>query len=85
MKKPQNGQITAKFATVNDVQSISDKDLQNEYLRRYFLISGSTISSFGQAALHLRPFFNDNPDREKFLCLFLSGTNKIIGEVECLF
>jgi len=67
-----------------NLSSISDHELQSEYVKRFTLKAGDRITSADDLVCHLRPFFSDDPYKEKFVCVFLNGRNQVI-ETETLF
>ena len=66
------------------LSKISDKDLHQEYIKRFTLPTGDIVSSSKQVVLHLRPYFAKEPDREKLVVVYLSSRNGLIG-TELLF
>lgn len=75
---PHNTQITHETPLKTNVHTISDNDLYTEYVKRFTLHAGDTISSSKQAALHIRPYFQKDPLREKLFTLYLNGRNQVI-------
>jgi len=67
-----------------NLSSISDHELQSEYVKRFTLKAGDRITSANDLVLHLRPFFSNDLYREKFVCVFLNGRNQVIA-TETLF
>ena len=59
--------------------SISDSELQEEYVKRFTRTSGEQLRSPRESADHLRSIFADHPaDQEHFAVVYLDGQNKII-------
>ena len=67
-----------------NLSMVSDTDLQSEYIKRFTLKAGDRIACADDLVCHLRPYFSDDPYREKFVCIFLNGRNQIIA-TETLF
>ena len=67
-----------------NLSKISDNDLKKEYYRRFTLQHNETINASELAANHARAQFQDNIDREQFLCIFLNDRNRVIKS-EILF
>lgn len=63
---------------------VSDTELENEYRRRFFLKAGDQINSGESAAKHLTAMLTEDPSRESFAVMYLSGSNKLITS-EILF
>ena len=63
---------------------VSDTDLQSEYIKRFTLNAGDHLACADDVVLHLRPYFSEDPFREKFVCIFLNGRNQVIA-TETLF
>ena len=61
-----------------NLNQISDGQLTSEYVKRFNLQSGETISDIDTAVAHLRPYFSD-PLREMFVVIFLNGKNAHIS------
>ena len=61
-----------------NLTQISDGQLTSEYIKRFRIQSGETISDIDSAVAHLRPYFND-PLREMFVVIFLNGKNAHIS------
>jgi len=78
MKHAQNGQISAKFAPTNHLHNVSDSELHNEYCRRFTIRANQKLSSSADVAKHVRIFMKDSPDVEVFICIYLSGANRVI-------
>ena len=57
-----------------NLSQISDGQLTSEYVKRFTIQSGETISDNDAAVAHLRPYFSD-PLREMFVVIFLNGKN----------
>jgi DNA repair protein RadC len=61
------------------LESISDSELQEEYVKRFTRISGEQLRSSRESADHLRSVFADYPaDQEHFAVVYLDGQNRII-------
>jgi DNA repair protein RadC len=54
---------------------ISDQELHQEYVKRFTLNAGDQFSSPEMVAMHLRSFFSDELDREKFVIVYLNARN----------
>ena len=78
MKHAQNGQISAKFAPTSQLHNVSDSDLHAEYCKRFTISANQQLSSSADVAKHVRIFMKDSPDVEVFICVYLSGANRVI-------
>ncbi len=58
---------------------VSDKEIKQEYSKRFFLKSGDKITSSNDAADHLTVLLSNNPSREQFAVIFLNAANCIIS------
>ncbi len=68
-----------------DLNTISDDDIREEYVKRFSLTKGERLSSSADAVDHLRSFYLSLPkDQEHFSVVFLSGQNEVIT-TECVF
>ena len=62
------------------LESISDSELREEYVKRFTKQNGNQLKSSRESADHLRSVFSDHPaDQEIFAIIFLDGQNKIIA------
>lgn len=66
-----------------DVNKVSDRELREEYVKRFMLKDGNKIGSAEMAADHFRGLLEFN-DREQFMVIYLNGRNRHIGS-EILF
>lgn len=70
---------------VTKIEQISDDRIQEEYVKRFSLVSGAKLNSSNSSIDHLRSFFADlSRDQEHFVVVFLDGQNQII-KTECVF
>ena len=61
------------------LESISDSELREEYVKRFTKQNGNQLKSSRESADHLRSIFADYPaDQEHFAVVYLDGQNKII-------
>ncbi len=61
------------------IESISDSELREEYVKRFTKQNGNQLKSSRESADHLRSIFADHPaDQEHFAVVYLDGQNKII-------
>jgi len=61
------------------IESISDSELREEYVKRFTKQNGNQLKSSRESADHLRSVFADYPaDQEHFAVVYLDGQNKII-------
>lgn len=63
---------------------VSDKELDKEYRKRFFLKAGNKISNAEEAAKHFNTLFSKEPSREHFGVIYLNGGNKLLAS-EVLF
>ena len=62
------------------IESISDSELREEYVKRFTKQNGNQLKSSRESADHLRSIFADHPaDQEHFAVVYLDGQNKIIA------
>lgn len=66
------------------LDKVSDRELEKEYRKRFFLKGGERIGKSEDAAKHFAALFAEDPSRESFLVMFLNGNNKHIA-TEVLF
>ena len=60
--------------------SISDSELQEEYVKRFTRKTGARLGGAGESAEHLRAFLSNHPqDQEHFVVVFLDSQNRIIA------
>jgi len=61
------------------IESISDTELREAYVKRFTKQNGEQLRSSRESADHLRSVFADYPaDQEHFAVVYLDGQNKII-------
>ncbi len=61
------------------IESISDSELREEYVKRFTKQSGELLRSSRDSADHLRSVFTNHPqDREHFAVIYLDGGHKIV-------
>ena len=61
------------------IESISDSELQQEYVKRFTRKIGARLGSARESAEHLRAFLSNHPkDQEHFVVVFLDSQNQII-------
>lgn len=60
------------------LNQVSDKEIQNEYKKRFFLQSGDKLTGSQDAANHLTVLLSNNPSIEQFAVIFLNAANCII-------
>ena len=58
---------------------VSDKEIKQEYSKRFFLKSGDKITSSNDAADHLTVLLSNDLSREQFAVIFLNAANCIIS------
>ena len=63
---------------------VSDKQIDEEYRKRFFLQSGDKLLNAKDAAKHFNVLFSKDPSREHFGAIYLNGANKVISS-EILF
>ena len=67
-----------------NISSVSDSAILEEYVRRFTITAGESISTAREAADHFRAYFSDAAKREKFVIIFLNGQHKVLS-TEVLF
>ena len=67
-----------------NISSISDREILEEYVRRFTIQAGESIKSAKEAADHFRAYFTNGSKREMFVVCFLNGQNQILN-TEVLF
>jgi len=63
---------------------VSDRQIENEYRKRFFLKAGDSVNSSEEAARHFAVLLSKETGRECFVVMFLNGANKYIA-CEVLF
>jgi len=63
---------------LNILNQVSDKEIKQEYSKRFFLKSGDKITSSNDAADHLTVLLSNKPSIEQFAVIFLNAANCII-------
>jgi DNA repair protein RadC len=66
------------------LNGVSDEVLRQAYIRRFTLQRGDRVNDSETAARHFQALLVDEPARERFLVMFLTGRNTVIG-IEELF
>jgi DNA repair protein RadC len=62
------------------IESISDSELQQEYVKRFTRKIGARLGSARESAEHLRAFLSNHPqDQEHFVVVFLDSQHQIIS------
>lgn len=67
-----------------DISNISDTDILTEYVRRFTITAGDSVSTSKAAADHFRGFFSKAAKREKFVICFLNSQYQVLT-TEVLF
>ncbi len=67
-----------------NLSRVSDATILDEYVKRFTIPAGGSISSSKSAADHLRAYFADAAKKEQFVVCFLNGQNKVLT-TEVLF
>ena len=60
------------------LNQVSDKEIKQEYSKRFFLKSGDKITSSHDAASHITVLLSNDQSREQFAVIFLNAANCII-------
>lgn len=60
------------------IDQVDDDLLLKEYVRRFTIKAGESISSECEAANHFRGFFSDAKKQEQFVVCFLNGQNQVL-------
>ncbi len=63
----------------NILNQVSDKEIKQEYNKRFFLKSGDKLSGSQDAANHITVLLSNDTSREQFAVIFLSAANCIIA------
>jgi len=66
------------------LDKVSDKQIEDEYHRRFTLKAGDSINSSEDAVRHFAALLSKETGRECFVVMFLNGANKFIA-CEILF
>jgi len=66
------------------LDKVSDKQIENEYRKRFFLKAGDSVEASEDAVRHFAILLSKETGRECFVVMFLSGANKLIA-CEILF
>jgi len=66
------------------LDKVSDKQIEDEYHRRFTLKAGDSVNSSEDAARHFVALLSKETGRECFVVMFLNGANKFIA-CEILF
>lgn len=66
------------------LDKVSDKQIEDEYHRRFTLKAGDSVNSSEDAARHFAALLSKETGRECFVVMFLNGANKYIA-CEVLF
>jgi len=66
------------------LDKVSDKQIENEYRKRFFLKAGDSVNSSEDAARHFALMLSKETGRECFAVLFLNGQNAVL-KAEILF
>lgn len=66
------------------LDKVSDKQIENEYRKRFFLKAGDSVNSSENAARHFTALLSNKTGRECFVVMFLNGQNALI-KTEILF
>ena len=66
------------------LDKVSDKQIENEYHRRFSLKAGDSVNSSEDAARHFTGLLSKETGRECFVVLFLNGQNAVLKS-EILF
>ena len=62
------------------IESISDSELREEYVKRFTRKTGARLGSARESAEHLRAFLSNHPqDQEHFVVVFLDSQHQIIS------
>ena len=62
------------------IESISDSELREEYIKRFKKQVGERLKSAADSARHLRAFLDNHPkDQEHFAVVFMNSQNQIIS------
>ena len=62
------------------LESISDTELREEYVKRFKKQVGERLKSAADSARHLRAFLDQHPkDQEHFVVVFMNSQNQIIS------
>ena len=62
------------------IESISDSELREEYVKRFKKQVGERLKSAADSARHLRAFLDNHPkDQEHFAVVFMNSQNQIIS------
>ena len=67
-----------------NLSTVSDDIIREEYVKRFTIPAGDPIRSATAVADHFRGFFAEASKRERFVCCFLNGQNKVLA-TETLF
>lgn len=60
------------------LNQVSDKEIKQEYSKRFFLKAGDKLSGSDDAAKHLTVLLSNKPNIEQFAVIFLNAANCII-------
>ena len=60
------------------LDKVSDKQIDEEYRKRFFLKAGDKLQNSEDAAKHFNVLFASDPTREHFGVIYLNGANKVI-------
>jgi DNA repair protein RadC len=61
------------------LNQVSDKEIKQEYKKRFFLKAGDKITNSNDAASHITVLLSNDQSREQFAVIFLNAANCIIA------
>lgn len=62
----------------HNLNKIPDDRIREEYVKRYTLKAGASISNSGSVANHLRSYYAESKSRESFVMIYLNSQHEII-------